>query len=847
MWKLTPLTSRAMPKLPLAAAATTTRSFQSKTFQDHVQTATMSDRTEQILAGGRHLFPLLPKAFAGVKQIGVVGWGSQAPAQAQNLRDSLKGTDIRVKVGLRSNSSSLPKARAAGFTEESNTLGDQNDVLAESDLVLLLISDAASVSSYKDIFARLKPGATLGLSHGYLLGHLDSVGESFPPSINVVMVAPKGMGPSVRRLYVQAAQNNGGTAGINASVAVHQDVNGRATDHALGWSVALGSPYSFPTTLGEEYKSDIYGERGVLLGGVYGLIEALFRHYVHQGKSPAEAFHDAADSLTGPLNTLISHHGLLAVYDAFEGADKEAFEAAYTSAYHPSREVLEEIYDEVASGNEIRSVNMAVDRQARGFPMLATLEHRWMWKLGDELRRSRDASKLKLHPTTAGMYVAMMMAQIDVLLSHNHGYSEIANESVIEATDSLNPFMHARGVAYMVDNCSMTARLGTRKWAPRFDYTLTEQALSVGGDSKTPLEKKELLAKFTSHRIHDVLNTCLKLRPDGKTIHYSAERIIGNGSFGVVFQATIEETNEVVAIKKVLQDKRFKNREMQIMRQLQHDNIVQLKHCFYCNGEKPDELYLNLVMEYIPDTLYGVARQLQRSKQLMPIVLVKLYIYQICRALGYTHSMGICHRDIKPQNLLLNPTTHVVKICDFGRYIECRVFPLHVSPSAKMLQKNEPNVSYICSRYYRAPELIFGATDYSTAIDVWSLGCVFGELLLGSPLFPGESGVDQLVEIIKVLGTPTRDQIEAMNPNYTEFQFPQIQAHPWSKVFRSRTPPEAIDLIAKMLEYDPIKRIKPLEAAAHPFFDELRQDPSINPLVLPQNVPPPVLFDFTWQ
>ncbi|KAF0711938.1 Aste57867_4960 [Aphanomyces stellatus] len=316
---------------------------------------------------------------------------------------------------------------------------------------------------------------------------------------------------------------------------------------------------------------------------------------------------------------------------------------------------------------------------------------------------------------------------------------------------------------------------------------------------------------------------------DGRTIHYSAERIIGNGSFGVVFQASIEETNEVVAIKKVLQDKRFKNREMQIMRQLQHDNIVQLKHCFYCNGEKPDELYLNLVMEYIPDTLYGVARQLQRSKQLMPIVLVKLYIYQICRALGYTHSMGICHRDIKPQNLLLNPQTHVVKICDFG--------------SAKVLQRNEPNVSYICSRYYRAPELIFGATDYTTAIDVWSLGCVFGELLLGSPLFPGESGVDQLVEIIKVLGTPKREEIQAMNPNYTEFQFPQIKAHPWSKVFRSRTPPEAIDLITKMLEYDPSKRIKPLEAAAHAFFDELRQEN----LALPNGVAAPILFDFTWQ
>jgi serine/threonine protein kinase len=141
------------------------------------------------------------------------------------------------------------------------------------------------------------------------------------------------------------------------------------------------------------------------------------------------------------------------------------------------------------------------------------------------------------------------------------------------------------------------------------------------------------------------------------------------------------------------------------MRQLNHVNIVQLKHCFYCNGEKPDELYLNLVLEFIPDTVYGVARQLQKAKQYMPITLVKLYIYQICRALAFIHSTGICHRDIKPQNLLLDPRSHVVKLCDFG--------------SAKVLQKNEPNVSYICSRYYRAPELIFGATDYTTAIGAY--------------------------------------------------------------------------------------------------------------------------------
>jgi glycogen synthase kinase 3 beta len=102
---------------------------------------------------------------------------------------------------------------------------------------------------------------------------------------------------------------------------------------------------------------------------------------------------------------------------------------------------------------------------------------------------------------------------------------------------------------------------------------------------------------------------------------------------------------------------------------------------------------------------------------------------------------------------------------------------------------SEANVSYIRSRYYRAPELIFGATDYTFSIDVWSSGCAIAEMLLGQPLFSGESGVDQLVETIKVLGTPTIDQIKSMNPNNTEFKFPQLKPQPWTKVFRSRTSP----------------------------------------------------------
>jgi glycogen synthase kinase 3 beta len=312
-------------------------------------------------------------------------------------------------------------------------------------------------------------------------------------------------------------------------------------------------------------------------------------------------------------------------------------------------------------------------------------------------------------------------------------------------------------------------------------------------------------------------------------ISYTDTKVIGNGSFGVVYQAKVIHSNEQVAIKKVLQDKRFKNRELQIMRRLDHQNIVQLKYFFFSSGDKlKEEVYLNLVLEFVPETVYRVARHYTKQKQTIPLLYVKLYLYQLFRALAYIHSFGICHRDIKPQNLLLDPETSVLKLCDFG--------------SAKQLIKGEPNVSYICSRYYRAPELIFGAIDYTCYIDVWSSGCVLAELLLGQPIFPGESGVDQLVEIIKVLGTPSREQIRQMNPNYQEFRFPQIKAHPWHKVFRNRTPPMAIDLVCRLLDYTPITRLTPLEACAHAFFDELR-DPETR---LP-NGPLPPLFNFSQQ
>jgi ketol-acid reductoisomerase len=185
---------------------------------------------------------LLPKAFEGVKRIGVLGWGSQGAGQALNLKESLEGTGIRVAVGLRENSASWKKAEEAGFSASAGTLGEMMRVASESDLVLLLISDYAQAELYPEIFRRMRKGATLGLSHGFLLGYLKAKGERFPEGINVIGVCPKGMGPSVRRLYEQGKEVNG--AGINTSFAVEQDIDGRATDYALAWSIGIGAPFT---------------------------------------------------------------------------------------------------------------------------------------------------------------------------------------------------------------------------------------------------------------------------------------------------------------------------------------------------------------------------------------------------------------------------------------------------------------------------------------------------------------------------------------------------------------------------------------------------------------------------
>jgi len=484
-----------------------TLDFNSDIFEK--ETITLDNTTENIVRGGRHLFDRLPKAFKSVKQIGVIGWSSQGPAQAQNLRDSLENTDIKVVVGLRENSASIPSAEAAGFKKDNGTLGEMYQVIRDSDLVLLLIADGAQAKVYRDVFKALKPNATLGLSHGFLLGYLKSVGEKFPENINVIAVCPKGMGPSVRRLYEQGKTVNG--AGINASFAVHQDVTGEATNIALGWSVAVGAPFTFQTTLQSEYKSDIFGERGILLGAVHGICEGLFDFFVQKGLTEEDAFKQTAECITGPITKIISKEGMIGVYNRFNDEEKKEFEQAYSASYHPAFEILLEIYQEVASGNEINSVIMANERFSR-YPM-GKIDGTRMWVVGEDVRakRNQDVLERDLNPTTAGVFIGTMMAQVDVLIEQGHSYSEVINESIIESVDSLNPYIDYKGIAFMIDNCSTTARLGARKWAPRFDYNLRQQAYTELQNGQQV--NQELVQSFKVHPVHAAFLVCAELRP----------------------------------------------------------------------------------------------------------------------------------------------------------------------------------------------------------------------------------------------------------------------------------------------------------------------------------------------
>ncbi|OAF66282.1 hypothetical protein A3Q56_05995 [Intoshia linei] len=298
------------------------------------------------------------------------------------------------------------------------------------------------------------------------------------------------------------------------------------------------------------------------------------------------------------------------------------------------------------------------------------------------------------------------------------------------------------------------------------------------------------------------------VQKDPVSIAYILGKFLGKGSFGSVYKILLCDTNHPAALKSVIHSQKFKNRELHVMKQIKHKNIVDFYYFFYTSDDTTNDLYLNLIIEYVPSSLSDEMKKYSSKNEIIPNLYTKMYTYQLFLSLDYLHSKGICHRDIKPHNLLVYPNRGILKLCDFG--------------SAKFILKHESSVSYICSRYYRAPELLFGSTNYSLQIDVWSGGCVLAEMLIGSPIFIAENGVNQLVEIIKILGSPTEREISNMNPIFCKYTFPTIKHKLFPKVFKNpKIPKSAIQLVELLLTYTPNNRLSPKQVCNFHFFDNM--------------------------
>jgi len=313
---------------------------------------------------------------------------------------------------------------------------------------------------------------------------------------------------------------------------------------------------------------------------------------------------------------------------------------------------------------------------------------------------------------------------------------------------------------------------------------------------------------------------------------------IGEGAFGTVTQAKLICGNEQFgpfAIKKVPAQTEYKSRELEILRLTNHPNVIKLEYFFTHKSSKDGKIYQHLAMECLPQTLQFEIRLYYSNKLELPLKHIKLYTFQIARSMLYLHSLGICHRDIKPSNILVDPSTGLLKVCDFG--------------SAKRLEPKAPSVSYICSRYYRAPELIVGCQYYSTQIDIWGLGCVMAEMILGKAIFQGDDPILQLREICKLLGPPNKLFIYNSNPRYDGPLFSKplfngkVSAR-FQKILGS-VGDDGVDLLMKLLVFEPEKRISPRRILAHDFFNDLRNDSNFVPRGSSSPIPLPKLFNFS--
>ncbi len=298
---------------------------------------------------------------------------------------------------------------------------------------------------------------------------------------------------------------------------------------------------------------------------------------------------------------------------------------------------------------------------------------------------------------------------------------------------------------------------------------------------------------------------------------FEVQQLLGEGAYGVVCLALHKPTGTKVAIKKIQPFERSlfcvrTLREIKLLKHFKHENIISIFD-IQKPGSFEDFKEVYIIQELMQTDLHRaiISQRLTDDH-------VQYFIYQILRGLKALHSANVIHRDLKPSNLLLNANCDL-KICDFGlaRIDEQKQGNYANSPENKGISMM---TEYVATRWYRAPEIMLTASKYTTAIDVWSVGCILAELLMGNPLFPGKDYRDQLIMIFKVLGTPTGEDYHSIRSRRAKEyirSLPFYKKVPFQKILPYANP-LAIDLLSKMLTFNPSERITVVEALEHPYL-----------------------------
>ncbi|HEV3260624.1 MAG TPA: ketol-acid reductoisomerase [Gemmataceae bacterium] len=330
--------------------------------------------------------PARLKAILGKETVAVLGYGVQGRGQSLNMKDN----GVNVIVGIREKGRGWDLAQQDGWVA-GKTLFPVEEAARRGTIVQYLLSDAGQKEQWPRLKPHLTAGKALYFSHGFSIAYSDQTGVVPPKDIDVILVAPKGSGTTVRRLFLEGK-------GINASYAVHQDATGRALDRCLACGIAIGSGYLFETTFRQEVYSDLTGERGVLMGAIYGLWLAQYEVLREHGHSPSEAFNETVEEATQSLYPLIAENGMDWMYANCSTTAQRGALDWFERFRDAAKPVFEELYQKVAGGDETRRVleaNSRKDYREQLEKELKVVGDSEMWRAGAVLRALRPERAAK--------------------------------------------------------------------------------------------------------------------------------------------------------------------------------------------------------------------------------------------------------------------------------------------------------------------------------------------------------------------------------------------------------------------------------------------------------------------